>query len=490
MATRSRTRTLVVRILGLTAWTIFLVVATLLLTEAIRVNGMAPLQRWHEKQSASEFKARDAKPGFAFAQYLQREEAVFKDMSQYAVAPQARATTSPIIRYMAGGPGDSAMFAPNWNRTQILEPSAEPVGGALLLHGLTDSPYSMRSIAERLQSEGYLCICLRYPGHGTVPAGILEADYEDWFAAVKLAWAALQERTPKGRPVCICGYSTGGALAVLLTLEAITRGERIPDRLFLLSPAIGITPFAIASNLHRLYSWIPFYNKARWLSIEPEYDPYKYNSFPQHAAAQSWALTERLSEALAAAAANGSISEMPPIATFQSLVDATVVAPDIITRLYDRLPKNGSEIVVFDVNRGTMLEGLLSQSVPSVKRLLEDPTLNFGVTLVTNANPGARELVAHDHLARSSEVVTAPLDLAWPPQVYSLAHVAIPFPNQDPIYGDGHTPAAPARLNIGSLSMRGERGVLAISADDLMRLRHNPFHAYMLDRILRALPPR
>ena len=46
-------------------------------------------------------------------------------------------------------------------------------GGALLLHGLTDAPYSMRAMAERLQAAGFVTLSLRMQGHGTVPGGLV-----------------------------------------------------------------------------------------------------------------------------------------------------------------------------------------------------------------------------------------------------------------------------------------------------------------------------
>jgi len=487
MPKRSRVRVVIGWSVGLTLWTIFLVIATLLFAEALRVKGMADPQRWHTEQPPSEFKASDARSGFSFDDYLKRESAIFAELDRFKLDGDAARGLSPIIRFVRGGLGDPATFETNWNRTQILLPKGDIVGGALLLHGLTDSPYSMRSTAEVLRNAGFLCVCLRYPGHGTVPAGILKADWQDWFEAVKLAWGALHARVGAGKPLAVCGYSTGGALAVLLTLEQLERGARAPDRLILLSPAIGITPFAAASNLHKLYSWIPFYNKARWLSIEPEYDPFKFNSFPQHAGAQSWALTGALATAIDRAASNGALAKMPPVLTFQSLVDSTIVARDLLTRLYDRLPRNGSEVVCFDVNRGHMLDGLLSRSVPDVERLLTDPALPYRFTLITNVDRGVREVEERDHDAGTAEFTRRALELGWPPQVFSLAHVAIPFPPEDPIYGDGRSLESTPRLNIGDLSMRGERGALAVSADDLMRLRHNPFHRYMMDRIREAI---
>ena len=76
-----------------------------------------------------------------------------------------------------------------------------------------------------------------------------------------------------------------------------------------------------------------------------------------------------------------------------------------------------------------------------------------------------------------------PLGLAWPPEVFSLTHVAIPFPPDDPLYGiEGPTKAA-GLLPIGRLSPRGERAVLTVGTDTLMRLSSNPFFPFVAERI-------
>jgi hypothetical protein len=65
--------------------------------------------------------------------------------------------------------------------------------------------------------------------------------------------------------------------------------------------------------------------------------------------------------------------------------------------------------------------------------------------------------------------------------VFALSHVAIPFPLDDPVYGVGSDDGK--LLNIGGAELRGETGVLAISATLLTRLRHNPFYSYQMSRI-------
>ena len=65
----------------------------------------------------------------------------------------------------------------------------------------------------------------------------------------------------------------------------------------------------------------------------------------------------------------------------------------------------------------------------------------------------------------------------------SLSHVALPFAPDDPLYGQ-YRPDDPEALFLGQPSIRGERGLLRISSDWLLRLRYNPFYAYLESRAL------
>src|SRR3546814_16763025 len=68
------------------------------------------------------------------------------------------------------------MYAQVWNRSSVLVPEGAPVGAAVLLHGLTDSPYSLRHIARRYRAHGYVSVAIRLAGHGTVPAGLAKVE--------------------------------------------------------------------------------------------------------------------------------------------------------------------------------------------------------------------------------------------------------------------------------------------------------------------------
>ena len=115
---------------------------------------------------------------------------------------------------------------------------------------------------------------------------------------------------------------------------------------------------------------------------------------------------------------------------------------------------------------------------------MDDANLPFAVTLVGNKGPESLRVVARRKPPYSTDVTSeVELDEDWPAGVISLSHVALPFPPDDPVYG-AQPPDTGEGLFLGQLAIRGERGLLKISSDWLLRLRHNPFYEYLEARTL------
>jgi hypothetical protein len=113
-----------------------------------------------------------------------------------------------------------------------------------------------------------------------------------------------------------------------------------------------------------------------------------------------------------------------------------------------------------------------------------DGSLPFAVTLVTNETPDSLTVVVRRQAPFSAEVSqTEPLDLVWPAGVISLSHVALPIPPDDPLYGQ-RPPENEDLLFLGQMAIQGERGLLILPSDWLLRIRHNPFYAYLEERVL------
>ncbi len=310
-------------------------------------------------------RARDLPDGTTLADYLRLEEAVFREMNEKVLPAAAPADRTPANRYWPDSPINPERYPRNWNRTFELEPEGgKPLrGGALLVHGLTDSPYSVKADAEALQRLGYSTLCLRMPGHGTVPGALTKARWEDWRAAVRVGARHVKQRIGADVPFVLAGYSNGGALSVQYGLEAAA-GAPIPkpDRIVLFSPMIGVSPFAIFARIVARVGDIPYFEKSRWLDILPEYIPFKYDSFPAFAAQQTAQLTREIDRGVQKAVKSGAIKDLPPILAFVSLVDSTVETWATIDRLFAWVPDNGSELVLFDLNRTSIVRSFLAKT--------------------------------------------------------------------------------------------------------------------------------
>jgi alpha-beta hydrolase superfamily lysophospholipase len=444
-------------------------------------SGPAP-QPWHLER-VPDFTAEQAGTVDTLDEYLAIEQKAFAALEERVFQPAA-ADEDVINRYRHGSLSDPAMWSRDWNRSFRLAPAdgGEPRATVLLLHGLTDAPYSLRSLGEHLAGRGYEVFGLRMPGHGTAPSGLVDFRNEDMRAAVRLAVRDLHRSGP-GRPLYIVGYSNGAALAVDYTLAALGGADQPrPDGLVLISPAIAISRLAVVARVRTGLSSVPGFERAAWQVIQQEFDPYKYNSFSFNAAGQTQRLTRGLARDLARLGREGLVQGFPPVLVFLSAVDSTVNAAAVSQLLLDRLAPGDHELVLFDVNRLSAVRSLLVQDPgPLTAQLLARPRRPYGLTVITNLTPRTQQVMERRVAAEGNEFTERPLALEWPRTVFSLSHVALPFPPDDPLYGFAAAPAA--HVQLGSFEVRGENGVLTVPAWALTRQRSNPFHAYLLERV-------
>jgi alpha-beta hydrolase superfamily lysophospholipase len=442
-----------------------------------------PLARWHtyvpHELSAKELDGTD------WNRYLAEEARIFDGLRTEVTQKLPPGERIPVNRYFDGSPVYPSRFEQDFNRSFVLEPVGAPVGAAVLLHGLTDSPYSQRHIARAYRDRGFVAIVIRLPAHGTVPAALTTVEWEDWVAATRLAVREARRRVPQSAPLHLVGFSNGGALALKYALDAIGDvSQARPDWIVLISPMIGITRFARFAGLAGLPALLPAFDKAAWLSVLPEFNPFKYNSFPVNGARQSYALTQVLQEQIASMERSGELARLPPVLTFQSVMDFTVSTPAIVRSFYDHLPANGSELVLFDVNRTVKFGPLLRATADTaLARLLPPQARNYPTTIITNLGPDSAEAIERTIGAGETEEKTRELGHSYPNGMFSLSHVALPFPLTDSLYGLTPDPRESFGINLGTLAPRGERNVLIASLDSLLRVASNPFFPYMLAHI-------
>ncbi len=466
------------------------VLATVLAVRAWQVQHGPSLRPWHtfvpQELDASAIDRAD------WRAYVAAEAAAFDEVRREVTEKLEPEDRVPANRYFDGAPMYPGRFAQDWNRSFVLTPAGAPVGAVVLLHGLTDSPYSSRHVARVARDAGYVAVAIRLPGHGTVPGGLAQVRWQAWSAATRLAVREAVRLAGPGKPLVLVGYSNGGALAMKYALEALDDASLPrPTRVVLLSPMIGITSLARFAGVLGWPAVFPSFAKAAWLDVVPEFNPFKFNSFPVNGARQSSLVAAALQEQIARRAKDGRLAELPPVLTFQSVVDFTVSTRAIVDALYAVLPRNGSELVLFDLNRNVRYGPLLrSGEGRAPAQLLPPAPRSYAVSVVTNAAPDTREVVERRVEAGATDERVRPLGLAFPPDVFSLSHIALPFPVEDGLYGLSPDPADDFGVKLGAMAPRGERGALVVSVDALTRLQSNPFLPYVLDRFREGLAAR
>jgi esterase/lipase len=154
--------------------------------------------------------------------------------------------------------------------------------GILMVHGLTDSPYLLRSVANSLKFR-FPCALIRAlltPGHGTVPGDLLTVNADDWRDAFDYGVNSFAEASVD--EVIALGYSNGSALI----LDYLNRnpGQQTISKMLLVSPGLQSTNDNAALAPVLRFVW-------PWLYERRDEDAAKYESFPTRAAGEFYRLT-------------------------------------------------------------------------------------------------------------------------------------------------------------------------------------------------------
>jgi hypothetical protein len=246
----------------------------------------------------------------------------------------------------------------------------------------------------------------------------------------------------------------------------------------LVSPAIELTRVAALAEIIDIFTVVPLpvLDKARWQEIAPEFDPYKFNSFPVNASRQINRATRQLQRSLEEAQRAGRLAQLAPVLTWQSVVDSTVGATGVVERLYARLQGPAHRLVMFDLNRLRAFGGMERPAPQALVERIERGPRGYTFDLVSNAESGEARIAVR-RLAPDGQRTQRATTLDWPAELVSLGHVALPFPADDPIYGFLPGSGRNGVASIGSWLLRGENGAILLSLGSLTRLRSNPFWA-------------
>lgn len=154
---------------------------------------------------------------------------------------------------------------------------ATPRGIAILVHGLSDTAFAMRDLANSLSSQCFDARVLLLPGHGTRPADLMVVDHEDWLRHVK---AAVAQAARENDFIVIAGFSLGAALALAVAAES--PGD--VDAVIGLSPAYRID----STFLARQAGWIAAFRP--WLRARPREEFARYGAMPTRGIASTMAV--------------------------------------------------------------------------------------------------------------------------------------------------------------------------------------------------------
>ena len=110
--------------------------------------------------------------------------------------------------------------------------------GVLCLHGMTGTPFEIRTVGEALGASGYSVEVPLLAGHGGSLRDLAVTQWPDWLASAERAMDQVC-RNVGGRPIAIVGFSMGGLLALRL---ARLYPERVAALVIMAAP-LRMRPF-------------------------------------------------------------------------------------------------------------------------------------------------------------------------------------------------------------------------------------------------------
>lgn len=150
-------------------------------------------------------------------------------------------------RYRFGKKAPHTLLGPDnahTGRPYLLVPEGtkRPKTAVVLVHGFATTPGELRAYADHLREQGKLVLGVRLPGHGTSPLDLEERSHMEWLDAVREGYEIAAELADE---VVLVGFSTGGALGLLLAQEKLPKLVRV---------ASIATPLLVSDSNMR---WLP-----------------------------------------------------------------------------------------------------------------------------------------------------------------------------------------------------------------------------------------
>ena len=100
--------------------------------------------------------------------------------------------------------------------TEPFDLPGDGAAAALCLHGLTGTPYEVRSLGDALSAAGIHALGPALPGHNQTPRALANTTHLDWLEAAR---AELRRLRSRHASVFLVGLSMGGLLCLALAAE-------------------------------------------------------------------------------------------------------------------------------------------------------------------------------------------------------------------------------------------------------------------------------
>lgn len=161
----------------------------------------------------------------------------------------------------------------------LLIPAKPRTLGVVLVHGFLASPAELRDFGEQLFELGFPVIGVRLKGHGTSPWDLRERGWQDWENSVRRGFSIMEAFAPR---VALVGFSTGGALSLILASErpprlagvvAASVPMRFQDR--------GMRFVPLVHSANRLVRWVSSFEGIKpFQANESEHPHINYRQMP------------------------------------------------------------------------------------------------------------------------------------------------------------------------------------------------------------------
>ena len=242
-------------------------------------------------------------------------------------------------------------------------------GIAILVHGLSDTAFAMKDIADVMAEACYKARIVLLPGHGTRPGDLLTIRRSDWSDTVNYV---LEQAAAEQDHIVAVGFSLGA----VLTLDAAMQAGSPIDALIAISPAYYLSTYNLAK-------WTPWLHRLKpWIDRGVADDAMRYEAMPTRGVVETVRAVQAMHKSIAE---KGQVSL--PWLVVQSWDDAVTVPADNLSFLnrYARHPE--SRVINFAAKKKPLNDADRSLWLPGDNESMRVEALTHVAVHVSPDNP-------------------------------------------------------------------------------------------------------